>query len=68
MGGTTIPKISFTQSLIDRMGTVGQLLRMLGVHGHWWAIPAFVLLILLGLVLVGLQAIPYVAPFIYTVF
>jgi hypothetical protein len=50
------------------MGTIGQLLRMLSVHGHWWAIPAFALLIVLGLVLVGLHAIPYVAPFIYTVF
>ena len=56
------------KSFADRASTVGELFAMLGDHGRWWAIPAFVLLILLGLVLIGLQAIPYVAPFIYTVF
>jgi hypothetical protein len=41
---------------------------MLRRNGRWWAIPAVMLVVLLGLVLAGLQAIPYVAPFIYTVF
>ncbi len=41
---------------------------MLGRHGRWWIIPAVMLLIVLGIVLVVLQAIPYMAPFIYTVF
>ena len=40
---------------------------MLGHNQRWWIIPAVALLIVLGIVLVGLQAIPYVAPFIYTV-
>jgi Family of unknown function (DUF5989) len=41
---------------------------MLGHHRRWWIIPAVMLVIVLGIVLLALQAIPYVAPFIYTVF
>ena len=55
------------QNLADRASTVGELFSMLGHNHRWWIIPAVALLIVLGVVLVGLQAIPYVAPFIYTV-
>ena len=63
-----MPRLSLTQSLADRTGTIGELFAMLRRHRLWWAIPAFALLVLLGLVLAGLQSVPYVAPFIYTVF
>jgi hypothetical protein len=52
----------------DRASTIGELFGMLGHHGRWWIMPAFVLVVVLGIVLAALQAIPYVAPFIYTVF
>jgi len=55
------------RNIADRASTVGELFSMLGEHRRWWVIPAVALLIVLGLVLVGLQAVPYVAPFIYTV-
>jgi uncharacterized protein involved in exopolysaccharide biosynthesis len=55
-------------SLADRFRTVGELFGMLRANGRWWAMPFFAIVVLLSLVLVGLQAIPYVAPFIYTIF
>jgi hypothetical protein len=41
---------------------------MLSRSGRWWLMPMMAVLVLLGLALVGLQAIQYVAPFIYAVF
>ena len=54
--------------LLDRLSTVVELITMLRENRRWWAIPAFLLLAVLGLVLVGLHAVPYFAPFIYAVF
>ena len=51
-----------------RMGTVRQIFRMLGRTRRWWMIPMLVIMVLLGLALSGLQAVQYVAPFIYAVF
>ena len=56
------------RSISDRLSTIGELFGVLRLNGRSWAIPAVMLVVLLGLVLAGLQAIPYVAPFIYTVF
>ena len=56
-----------TSLLTDRFRTIGELLRMLQANGRWWAVPLFTVIVLLSLVLVVLQAIPYVAPFIYTI-
>lgn len=55
-------------SALLRLGTLGELLRMLVRHGRWWAVPMVVVLGTLGLILAGLQAVEYVAPFIYAVF
>jgi hypothetical protein len=63
-----MPKVTFARSFADRMQTVGELFGMLIANGRWWAVPAFALIMLLGLILAGLHAIPYAAPFIYTVF
>lgn len=53
---------------MDRVATISELFRMLGQNGRWWIMPAVAVVVLLGLVLAALHAIPYVAPFIYTVF
>ena len=51
-----------------RMGTIRQIFKMLGRTRRWWMVPMLVILVLLGLALSGLQAVQYVAPFIYAVF
>jgi hypothetical protein len=51
-----------------RLGVLRDLYRMLSRSGRWWLMPMMAVLVLLGLALVGLQAIQYVAPFIYAVF
>ncbi len=51
-----------------RMGTIRQIFSMLGKTRRWWMLPMLVILVLLGLALSGLQAVQYVAPFIYAVF
>ena len=51
-----------------RFRTVVEMLVMLRATGRWWLAPLFGMLLLLGLALAGLQAIPYVAPFIYSLF
>ena len=55
-------------SISIRMGTVSQIFKMLGRSKRWWMLPMLVILVLLGLALSGLQAVQYVAPFIYAVF
>jgi hypothetical protein len=60
--------MALIRGVSDRLSTIGELVGVLQQNGRWWAIPAVVLVVVLGLVLAGLQAIPYVAPFIYTVF
>jgi len=63
-----MPRMQFAKTLSDNFRTVGELFHMLRINGRWWAIPLFFVIIVLSFVLVGLQGIPYVAPFIYAVF
>ena len=51
-----------------RLGTVRQIFTMLKRTRRWWMVPMLVIMVLLGLALSGLQAVQYVAPFIYAVF
>ena len=51
-----------------RLGTLGQILRMLKRNKRWWLLPMMAILGVLGLVLSGLTAIEYIAPFIYAIF
>lgn len=51
-----------------RLATLAELGRAVLRARRWWALPMLVVLGLLGLALTGLQAVPYVAPFIYAVF
>ncbi len=55
------------EGFLLRLGTVGALLALLARGGRWWLLPLALLLVSLGLVLAGLQAIEYVAPFVYVV-
>lgn len=57
-----------TEAFLLRLGTVGELLLLLLRGGRWWMIPLVAVLLLLGGVLLFLQGIHYVAPFIYMVF
>lgn len=52
----------------ERFRTVRELFRMLRVNGRWWVMPFFVIVVFLSIILSVLQAIPYVAPFIYAIF
>ena len=62
---STPPKVS---QMALRLGTLGQIVSMLGRGHRWWLIPLVMVLGLVGLALAGLQAVQYVAPFIYAVF
>jgi hypothetical protein len=48
------------------LGTLGELATLLWQGGRWWLLPMSVVLAAVLLVLV--QAVEYVAPFVYTVF
>ena len=56
------------EATLTRFGTIGELILMLVRGGRWWMVPMVVVLTLVGLALVLLQSMQYVAPFIYMVF
>jgi len=51
-----------------RFGTVGELLMLVSAGGRWWMLPLVLALVVLGIGLVALQSVEYIAPFIYMVF
>jgi hypothetical protein len=57
-----------TRRIAPRLHTIFELLAMLHANRRWWLMPMLIILMTLGLALVGLQAIPYAAPFIYSLF
>jgi hypothetical protein len=58
----------FFERILLRLGVIGQLLRLFTTGKNWWMAPLVLLLALLGLLLVVLNSIQVVAPFIYMVF
>ena len=56
------------ESMLLRLGTAGELLAMMLRGGRWWMLPATVVLLAFAAVLLVLQSIHYVAPFVYMVF
>lgn len=48
--------------------TVGELIRGLWNGPYWWLVPVVALLLPAAVLFVFLQAVPVVAPFVYTVF
>lgn len=57
-----------TESILMRFGTVGELLMLVSAGGRWWMLPLVLALVVLGIGLVALQSVEYIAPFIYMVF
>lgn len=48
------------------LSTVFELLRALWKGPYWWLVPVVVVLLPAALLFVVLQAVPLVAPFVYT--
>ncbi|MSQ00919.1 MAG: hypothetical protein EXR71_03375 [Myxococcales bacterium] len=59
---------SALETWLLRFGTAGALVAMLGRGKRWWMVPLVLLLLVVGVGLLFLQNIHYVAPFIYMVF
>ena len=55
------------QAITGRLGVVAGVFRSFSRSGRWWMMPMLAVLLLLGIVLAGLSAVHYVAPFIYAV-
>ncbi len=53
------------ESSLLRLGTIGELLALLVRGGRWWMLPLVLVLVMLGILLVTIQAFEAVAPFIY---
>lgn len=51
-----------------RLSTMLELVRSLWKGPFWWIVPLVLILLPAALVFVLLQAVPIVAPFVYTVF
>ena len=51
-----------------RLSTVSELTRLLVRNGRWWLLPMLAVLLLTSTLLVLVQALQYVAPFVYTIF
>ena len=49
-------------------GTLRELVVVLGTNGRWWLLPMVIVLMLAALLLMAVQVVEYVAPFVYTVF
>jgi len=50
------------------ISTLYELLHGLHKRGHWWLIPLIIIMLPLSLFFILVQAIPIVAPFVYTLF
>mgnify|MGYP001205287318 CR=1 FL=1 len=50
------------------LATLRDLFAMLAATGRWWLVPMVVVLLGAAALLVVVQAVEYVAPFVYTVF
>lgn len=55
-------------AILARMGTAGALLSMLARGSRWWMLPLAIVVLIVGVGLLLLQSVHYVAPFIYMVF
>jgi hypothetical protein len=52
----------------EDMTTVGELMRLMVQSCRWRMVPMLAVLGLTALLLVGVAAVEYVAPFVYTIF
>ena len=56
------------ERLLLRLGTAGELLALFWRGGRWWMTPVVVILLGAAGLLLFLQSVQYVAPFVYMVF
>jgi hypothetical protein len=56
------------QRLAIGIGTTIELLRSMARGRYWWLVPIVLFLLPIAAVLVLLQTVPLVAPFVYTIF
>ncbi len=54
-------------SLMDRLGIMGELLHFFWQNKWWWITPMILLLMFLGVLIIFAQS-SAIAPFIYTLF
>lgn len=57
-----------TKSTATRFSTAVELIKALWRGPYWWLVPLLVFLLPMAIVFVFLQAVPIVAPFVYSVF
>jgi len=50
------------------VGTASELIKNMWSGPFWWLVPFVLLLLPAAVLFVFLQAVPFVAPFVYTVF
>lgn len=55
------------ETMLQRFGTVGELLSLVVRGGRWWMLPLILVLVSVAGLMLALQAVQYVAPFIYMV-
>ena len=61
-------RISGAGTRWSRLATVRELIRGLWEGPYWWLVPLVIILLPAAFVFMILQAVPLVAPFVYTVF
>lgn len=62
------PTMTRIRSLRIGFSTAVELVRGLYNGPYWWLAPVILFLLPAAVVFVFLQAVPYVAPFVYTIF
>jgi len=58
----------WTRRIATPLGALQELASLLIKNGRWWLVPMVGVMILLAAILVVVQALEYVAPFVYTIF
>ncbi len=61
-------KLGPLDTLLLRLGVIGEMLRLFASGKRWWMAPLVLLLGIVGLVLALLNSLEVVAPFIYMAF
>ncbi len=60
--------MKLTQSTNTYLSTLLELIVGLHKSGYWWLIPLVIILLPLSFFFILAQAVPIVAPFVYTLF
>jgi hypothetical protein len=61
-------KYPITSRWSTTAATTVEVVQLLAENGRWWLIPMFGVMLMAAVLLVVVQAVEYVAPFIYTIF